>query len=351
MKVKLILAIGLLLLLMLPAGLALADNGPHGGYTATTDACAGCHRAHTAAAPRLLVDTMPQLCFTCHGSTATGADTNVEDGVYLNRDLENEVPAEGTPNRGLKGGGFVNVLMDTNFDGAAASAPATSTHLNDGSTGTAWGNGAIGSGPGAANFSLSCASCHDPHGGAGAAGGPTYRILRATPLNSVAPTGVDVPDEANPAYTVANANNQYFGEGYPAPGGGTWAPMEAPDSNLSGWCAQCHTRHRATTGSGSTNSGDAIFAFRHMSQGAPGATCGNCHNFAGGPFLLTTAGPEWHHYVECMTCHVAHGTSASATGFAAGTYDPAGALGPILAGDSSLLRGDNRGVCQRCHGK
>lgn len=43
-----------LVLLLVPAATALADNGPHGGYTKTTDACAGCHRAHTAKGAMLL---------------------------------------------------------------------------------------------------------------------------------------------------------------------------------------------------------------------------------------------------------------------------------------------------------
>ncbi len=353
-ELKFILISGLLILLTLPAGLTLADNGPHGGYTATTDACAGCHRAHTAGAARLLFDDVPNLCFTCHGTAGTGADTNVEDGLFLERDGITEPAPEGNINHGLKAGGFAFTLMDLDFDGAAASTATTSTHLNDGTTGTVWGNGALNSGVGS-TISLSCTSCHDPHGGASSTGGATYRILRAEPLNSGAPIPVNIPDEGAKIYTVSDANNQYFGEGYPITVGSTWSPMESPDSDVSGWCAQCHTRYLATTSSGSTDSTDTLFAYRHMSQGSPGANCTDyCHDWSlpgGPPFLQTTAGPEWHHDVQCMTCHVAHGTSADAIGYAAGTFDPPGPLGPIYAGDSALLRASNRGVCQRCHGK
>ncbi len=313
MKGKLIVLLGLLVLLSLPAGLAVADNGPHGGYTPTTDACAGCHRAHTAAAPKLLVEAVPNLCFTCHGSTGTGADTNVADGVYLDRDSTAESPPEGFVNRGLKGGGFVNAMMDTDWDGAAVSAPTTSTHLADGSTGTAWGNGAIGSGPGLANFSLSCVSCHDPHGNASTAGTPTYRLLRAIPVNSGASSGVNVIDEPSKTYTISTGSGQYFGEGYGTNG-----------DRLSQWCSQCHTRYRATSGSGHTDSGDPIFAYRHVT---------------GGVFL------------SCVSCHVAHGTSATMSGFASNVDWPDGSPTPNGNGRSSLLRVDNRGVCELCHAK
>ncbi len=305
------------MLFLLLAALALypslgvrADNGPHGGYTATTDACAGCHRAHSGIAARLLTNPAPGLCMTCHGSTAAGADTNVEDGVYTNRDGLTESPAEGFLNRGLKGGGFLNTLMDTDWDGAAASQPVTSTHTMDGTLGTMWGNGAIGSGAGQLNVALTCTSCHDPHGRAGTGGTPTYRLLRAIPTDSGAAVGVNVTDEPAKWYTVQSAFDGYFGESY-----GFIA------SQLSDWCAQCHTRHAAATGSGSTDSGDPIFTYRHTTTGFS---------------------------VGCMSCHVAHGTSATMSGLAQNVAWPDGTT---ASGSerSSLLRVDNRGVCELCH--
>ena len=50
-----------------------SPDEPHGPYTATTDACAACHRAHSAQGANLLPARLPQssLCFTCHdGSSA-----------------------------------------------------------------------------------------------------------------------------------------------------------------------------------------------------------------------------------------------------------------------------------------
>lgn len=312
---SMLLAAMILALLLLPTSLARADNGPHGSYTALTDACAGCHRAHTAAAARLLIDSVPNLCYSCHGSIGTGADTNVVDGIYLERDPIDENPDEGVTARGLKGGGFTNATMDTNYDGTSAPAAVTSNHLSDGSMGIAWGNGAIGSGPGA-TIQLSCISCHDPHGKAGTGGVATYRLLRAIPTGSGAGGGVNVTDQNTKYYVVSDPDNQYYGENY-----------ATRTASLSNWCAQCHTRYSAGTGSGSTNSGDPIFTYRHMTTAAG------------------SSGPA------CLNCHVAHGSAAMMGTYSGAVAWPDGAILPNGNQRSSLLRVDNRGVCELCHMK
>ncbi len=254
----LVLAISLAFIIV---GTVLADNGPHSGYTATTDACAGCHRAHTAPAARLLLDTTPELCYTCHGNTGTGADTNVMSGVYLDRDTDAETPSEGIANRGLRGGGFQSALMDTDVITltAATIISTTSSHLDNGSLGTAWGSGALTSTlfAGRADFSLSCVSCHDPHGGG------TYRILRLIPTDSGAVAPIVVSDEVTKTYTVADSGNDYMSESYGTTG-----------SSLASWCSQCHTRYLAGSGSGHTDSGDAIFSYRHSTTNV---SCVRCH--------------------------------------------------------------------------
>jgi len=332
-------AIGLLAMV----GVAGADGGPHGGYTPTTDGCAGCHRAHTAAAPSLLTTSVASLCYSCHGTAGNGADTNVEDGVYVERDGFTETPGEGVVARGLKGGGFANAFMDTSFDDVAALLPTTSAHNHDNlTTGTAWGNGLIGSGAGATGVALGCTDCHDPHGNG------NYRILRGIPTDSGAAGTVNVADEGTKLYTVSEADSQYFGEGRTSNFGN-----DAQYAGLSGWCAQCHTRYAAAGGSGSSDSGDAIFAYRHMAGDSP-ATCGGCHDGApSAATVVVTFNPDyWNHQVDCMTCHVAHGTSADMTtdGPYSGTVNwPDGSSTPNGDARSSLLRADGRGVCQGCH--
>ncbi len=290
--------------LAVPSAVAWADNGPHGNYTPTTDACATCHRTHTAPASRLLMNTVPGLCFSCHGAAGAGADTNVEDGLYLERDPWAETPAEGAPGVGLKAGGFVNAWMDVNEDGVPEVGAVTSGH--DGAPqAMAWGNGGLNMGPGKGNFSLTCTTCHDPHGGG------AYRSLRPIPTGSGAGVEVVVPDENPKEYTVSDTNGNYFGQYY--------------DLNLAfaltDWCSQCHTRYDAPAGSGHTDSGDGIFAFRHPTEQVP-----------------------------CVKCHVAHGTVATMSSVA-GTpvLFPDGSAAPSDNARSSLLRLSDRRVCYSCH--
>jgi len=258
----------------------------------------------------------------------------VADGVYLQRDSNAESPDEGVVNRGLKGGGFINARMNTDWTDSASPLPVTSTHIWDDSTGTLWGSGDIGSGPGE-TISLTCTSCHDPHGGAGGMNSATYRILRVTPLGSGDEVTV-LNDEDPKNYTIADDTGKYFGETYD----------DQLYNNIASWCAQCHDRYMALSGSGHTDSGDPIFAYRHISAGSG---CG-CHDMHGGP--PPTGNPEFRHDpLSCLTCHVAHGTSASMTGRAGTVPWPDGSTTPNGNARSALLRVDNRGTCQLCHDK
>src|SRR5512139_1690365 len=105
-KILIAFLIGSLLVLALVT-VASADNGPHGGFTATTDACAGCHRAHSAqyGSNALLITDPESLCMSCH-SGGLGASTNVRLGIYTGT-------TEGLTGNPLFGGGFTNALMAT----------------------------------------------------------------------------------------------------------------------------------------------------------------------------------------------------------------------------------------------
>lgn len=334
------LLVGLLAMLVLPRP-GWADNGPHEGtFTKTTDACAQCHRAHRGQGPgllagdlvttqqaRVLIDTSQiNLCFSCHGSAATGADTNVEDGIYMNRASGGQF---GVPGAGLRGGGFVNALMDPDLTGTPTAAPVTSKHDVGVPGMIVWGLGSSGVGhvTSSQRATLQCSSCHNPHGFANA---DRYRILRddlpcagchdiqqqkgrlsqaSMPTDTThqlaARLNTAIPDERPPYYTI-----RYTPDGY--------RDVSYLDERISEWCAGCHTRYLAT---GTDPSGDAVFAYRHR----------------------TTA-----QELTCLVCHVAHGTTATMGRFSGDVEWPDGTPGGGTT-DSRLLHVSNRGVCYPCH--
>jgi predicted CXXCH cytochrome family protein len=301
---------------LIAAGGASADAGPHAmGQGLTPDTCAICHRAHTAQAPDLLKQPETELCYTCHGGAATGAGTDVLDGVgYPNTERT------GTPGA-LRGGGFKYALIDSahssgqGFEGSdpggvvpvlGAGAPVTSAHSVDSSSRTDWGNGEISVEPNDGNaISLSCGSCHDPHGNG------MYRLLRPIPIESGATTGVEIPEPEGMPHVYTTKNYWDVEDEY------------ALDliAKISAWCATCHTRYLSSTSY--TESGDAVFTDRHISDG-------------------TTQGSA-----SCIQCHVAHGSNAS--------VEEAGKMAihspeEVSAGPGSrLLRIDSRGTCRMCH--
>lgn len=311
---KLIIVITVTLsLIVTTTGLASADGGPHGDYTATTDACAGCHRTHTATGPMLLVhNSTYDLCMTCHGNSGTGADANVIDGLWVAG--RNPVDTTGAANTAdgaaLLGGGF------TNYRGAAV----TSSHDPTGTATQAWGAGGTRgvSAALAGNRALSCGTCHDPHGSS------NYRIIRES-VNGNAVAVAQVDEGAAKDY-----DNEHWGAG---------------TSNL---CAACHGAYHETAanvgsdataqlfGGGYTHRVDMPFNF---GSNVNPETTGVTEN--GTTYTLPLAESGTNNTVVCMTCHLPHGTSAQMIGFAV--------TGP--AGDSALLRLDNRGVCEVCHQK
>jgi predicted CXXCH cytochrome family protein len=312
--------LGLACALALFAGAAptSADNGPHVmGAGAVADTCAACHRAHTSQSASLLEEPQAALCYTCHGGSGAGANTDVENGIGYS-----EAGRNGTA-EALRGGGFKYALIDSanpsgqqggksNPNGVvpvlSAKAPVTSAHSTGSSEETAWGNGPISAtveyGTG---ISLRCGSCHDPHGNG------NYRALRAIPKESGAGSpGVKIPDASTKAYTT---ENYWSVEDTNAPGFIT---------SISAWCTTCHTRYLSSTSY--TDSGDAVFTYRHRSdQTAQGSA-------------------------NCIQCHVAHGSNASVSeSSSTDVHNPEGRSGVPAGPGSRLLRIDDKGTCQMCH--
>ena len=345
-RLALLLAGGALWLL-LAAAPALADNGPHHqGASPITDGCSGCHRAHTGQNPGLLTNAQTSLCFTCHGTTGTGATTDVQDGVQYAPITTSQVTTttrtgSGTTYAGaLRGGGFDKAVIDSSLTGAGSTganagkvgsltqfALTTSKHSVD-LAGTAWGAGDISSTADAgASVTLTCASCHDPHGNG------RYRVLKPTPDNAYtgAYTGITPSQSFMSNVNIGDVSAYvYTTTDYWHPEDSNSTGSTSYIANVSAWCASCHTRYLAGATSGSNASGDAIFSYRHTTTG---------NSFAGNASTAPT----------CVQCHVAHGSNA-----AVGTNSAAVPLPGSSAArgaNSSLLRIDNRGVCQKCHHK
>jgi hypothetical protein len=377
---------------LLMQGVAYANFAIHGGYTADTDACAGCHRAHTSVSSitwsdlggtsrsALLVSTatqMYQFCYACHDNTAQGADTNVEGGIY-------EGNAFGTTGNRLNGGVF-GLEAGPNAGKDLNNMTVTSTHMYNGASWGAYGGGVTGewtannsAGQGAP-IPMDCATCHDPHGSS------NYRLLKDKVPNglggSVAVGGYDALDNPTPFVTSVETGYPATGWLKHAAGAAQMAayqpnftkPMyaQAPGGDvtkgMSGWCAGCHTQY--INENSSYDAGDSFGVqtrHRHEVNIAMQAAVDRTGvslvlDPVANPLPLEHANAEvgapangQSDTVGCLTCHVAHGTTATMSGWAANADDlgnppfPNGETGNRA---SMLLRLNNRGVCEVCHNK
>jgi hypothetical protein len=212
--------------------------------------------------------------------------------------------------------------------------------------------------------SLTCASCHNPHGNG------QFRILNPIPSDAGGPLVEDtvanvVTDAALPPagdsrnYTIIQRptaygyvllasdvvaqgfsplSGDYFHRGVPwdtrlnndAPNGIPGGTGTSFNDQITQWCSACHTRYYSTD-DGTNASGDAIYKYQHNTQS----------NRA------------------CTTCHVSHGSNASmaadpitGTTFAQNFPYPDDLTSPpaaTVSASSRLLKIDRRGTCQACH--
>ena len=365
---------------------AFATFGPHGGYSSDTDACAECHRAHTAISAVTWTDnqgaqknallissstSMTDFCYACHGDGAVGANTDVQSGYYDGDPTGTNSASGGT----LNGGGFTHI-------GGLAGTGSTvmSSHNVDGLNTDAlirWGyvkNSASVKAPMAA---FTCTDCHDPHGSS------NYRLLKDV-VNGVTVGGY-VGTTSTPDPWVLSNEQGYPSGGWKKGAAGTaqvaiykpsyTSAQYAQNSgrSMSAWCSACHTVYSqvAETGTGAAKSAPK-WDYTNLIGGATASTTYHRHPIdvalsvgtkpaadrslvtqlvddPGLPlemgitetrtgFSYVTGGKIWDDRgnVSCLTCHRAHGTASKMTGWAAtalgstgvpntlsGTTDPA----------------------------
>ncbi len=187
-RLALLFAIATLAVLLVPA-LAFANFGPHGNYVQDTDACAGCHRAHTSVSTITWPTerTTTALCWSPPRPRCTSSATRVTTPparvpTPTSSRASTRARCTARIEAILNGGGFDSLDLTS----------TTSTHMYTGSSWGAYGGGYTGAGTTGADgvydapddpfdanlgesvqIKMDCGSCHDPHGSA------NYRILKA----------------------------------------------------------------------------------------------------------------------------------------------------------------------------
>lgn len=239
---KRIVRIGIILIAIYLAmgGVALATY-PHGEFADNTDACAACHRTHTAISAYLIAaPNSNSLCTTCHWG-GTSADTDVKDGVYTASGEPDNV--WGQDGGKLLAGGFMNI-------GGAAS---TSQHILNTPI------EAFGSDTGA-TVTLDCMSCHSPH--MDKANQNQYRLLRlrpngASPAVSIPWNGPWTDSSQTVKATTTGGYRAYTEKDFDPTTPGIQYYTNNYKDNVDEWCIACHTRYRIR-GDGLSKIGDTL---------------------------------------------------------------------------------------------
>ena len=287
----------------------------HGNYSANTDTCGTCHSTHNASSRYLTTFTtngptsdIYQNCTFCHSALGSSKYDEV-DGMFKGNGVDSNGNAVEPKSGCTAGGGFEKMpaaIKDYTSSGPEYSyTPVTSNHLVNQPSGTLV-NIPGGTLLGSNQMELTCTSCHNVHG--------------KTDNSLLLKVRLDIWDDVENDYKSVDI------------------PKVVKDSSsafnnaITDFCLACHTDY--STGPGQ---------YRHpvAKDGSnPQVLASSASGF--NPDLLAlpvSSSGE----VTCLTCHNAHGTTAQVSNSA---YNPSPPVRP-----STLLRMDERGVCENCHNK
>jgi predicted CXXCH cytochrome family protein len=352
-KKLLLVAAGLVCLLFTAAP---AFAWTHGQFNATTDACAGCHVAHAAQAPKLLKTgpTQTEFCYLCHADGGASAPYDVRDGKTVVGANQYSSTAGGFE-RWWNGTGYATNTSRHNVWGLAdESGPVVDDTYKyfviPGGTSAFTGNGFV------------CGSCHNPH-----AGGKTPGTVSWRPPGSGSSYNITSAVMGNPRllrtsifeHTIDQVIFKMAGVGaftYEGVVSGVYRVTDYVYGSAA-WCGSCHNKFdTSTAGERIPEGGHAVEhlgMWRHpmdVHVTPPGGA--DTSLATGTPLEIWNRGASHPQYltpkVACLTCHRAHGSTVSATGWASSWPRDSGIGG--TSNTSALLRMDNRGACYNCHG-
>jgi predicted CXXCH cytochrome family protein len=348
-----------------------------------------------------------EFCLACHGSGAPGAGTNVIQGVFES----SAFVTSSTPNAPLNAGGFGSMPDPYAWNASATVSDTASTSRHDLEMGPVplWAEGTSL----ASMNRVGCTSCHDPHPTSnyrmlrGVVNGVTVGgytgATEETPNAFVFSTETSFPvpgvDPANPngGFLKGAAGAAQVSAYRPNYTGGSPilnVTATSPTKSMSLWCASCHKGYRQTSALTTVTMNYGMYEANPVTGIEVGPLERHFHpvdvtletGFGPTRTLPATVAPDqawvplekaqsgtgefYKDYIGCLTCHRAHGSSTIMTGWAAshletnalGAWTPVQdstpgippakevAGGSPAVGSSALLRTNNRGVCERCHG-